>query len=74
MLNSSDNYCTEVVVSALREGGANLFCVCMRRSNSFVKIVHLKKKAFQRSTIGFDIDLYYLRKRQSSKEVFLVVV
>ena len=28
MLNSSDNYCTEVVVSALREGGANLFlCV-----------------------------------------------
>ena len=72
MLNSSDNYCTEVV-SALREGGANLFCVY-----ATFKLVcencAFEKKAFQRSTIGFDIDLYYLRKRQSSKEVFLVVV
>ena len=72
MLNSSDNYCTEVVVHLGKE--ELTFFVCMRRSNSFVKIVHLKKKAFQCSTIGFDIDLYYLRKRQPTKEVFLVVV
>ena len=74
MLNSSDNYCTEVVVSALREGGANLFSCVYATFKLVCENCALEKKAFQRSTIGFDIDLYYLRKRQSSKEVFLVVV
>ena len=63
MLNSSDNYCTEVVVHLEKEE-LTFFCVYDSTFKFVCEFVHLKKKAFQRSTIGFDIDLvYYLGKK-----------